>query len=349
MDFADKNKRIHAEKYTGNNYQIGGTRRYTLTDGMSNGCKCIDVRTGSGFEFTVALDRGMDISLASYGGINLVYLTENMEANPAFYDQNGDEWLKTFSAGLLTTCGPAYLGPACTDEGEKLGLHGKWSALPAKQVCDLTDYENGTIEITGKLTDSRPFGHKLKIERKIKSEFGKSFVVINDSIKNEGAAPVPLNLLYHINFGYPFLDENIEIHVPSVHFCGYDEYSQKRIGEQKGVKSPDGNNMEKNYMHTFGDNGDTVTAWVHNKNILGGLAVYIEFDSKTLPYMTQWVFENIKDYVLALEPSNVPCESRNILRQKGLLKFINPGETLDFSVKIGIVQGNESISKTLCK
>ena len=123
--------------YLGNIYQIGGTRAYTLSDGSSNGCRCIDVKTGSGFDYTVVCDRGLDISLASYRGINLVHLTPNAETNPAFYDPWGAEWLRTFSGGLLTTCGPTYIGNACEDEGECLGQHGRFSALPARQVCTL--------------------------------------------------------------------------------------------------------------------------------------------------------------------------------------------------------------------
>jgi len=59
------------KQYIGNTYQIGGTRHYRLTDGNTDGCRCIDVKTGSGFDYTVVCDRGLDISLASY---NTVYI-----------------------------------------------------------------------------------------------------------------------------------------------------------------------------------------------------------------------------------------------------------------------------------
>lgn len=347
MDIADKSERISSEKYIGNTYQLGGTRHYRLSNGNSDGCRCIDVKTGSGFEYTVVCDRGLDISLASYKGINLSYLTENAETTPAFYDKSGSEWLRTFSAGLLTTCGPTHLGPPCIDKDEALGLHGRWTALSGKQVCDLTDFENGKIEINGKLSDCVLFGSKLKINRKIKSEFGKSYVIIEDSIKNEGGTIVPLNILYHINFGYPLLDETATVHVPSDNCCGYDTYTQERIGEQSTIKSPSGENLEKNYLHTFASNNGLSTVWLHNKNISDGLAVYVTFDSAKLPYLTQWTLENIKDYVLALEPANVPCLSRNELREKNLLPFLQPGETVDFRVEIGVISGNENIKKEL--
>ena len=349
MDFINKNERKKASKYIGNNYQIGGTRHYLLTDVNSNNCRCIDVRTGSGFEYTVVCDRGLDISLASYKGTNLVHLTENLETNPAFYDCWETEWLRTFSGGLLTTCGPINLGSPCEDNDEKLGQHGRWSALPARQVCDFTDFESGKIEIAGTLYDSVTFGHKLKIYRKIKSEFGKSAVIIEDTIKNEGGRPIPLNVLYHINFGYPFLCETTTVHIPSVECLGYDDYSQEKLYERNTINSPDGNNLEKNYLHTFSKKDDTVTAWVHNENIADGLAVYINFNPISLPYFTQWTLEDVKDYVLALEPANVPCESRDVLREKNILPYISPDDTVNFRVEIGVIEGNDNIKNKLVK
>ena len=346
MEDKDLQKKFSA--YIGNNYQIGGTRHYALIDGKSNGCRCIDVRTGSGFDYTIVCDRGMDISLASYKGTNLVHLTENMEANPAFYNSNGEEWLKTFSAGLVTTCGPTNLSSPCTDNGEILGMHGKWSSIPAKQVCDLTDFDSGKIEVSGLLYDSFLFGHKLKIQRKIKSEIGKSWVEIDDVIENQCGTDVPLNVLYHINLGFPFLDESVEIHIPATESVGYDDYSNERIGDIATVKSPDMNNSERNYMHTFEGKNDKAVAWVINRNIDDGLLFYLEFSPKQLPFMTQWFLENIKDFVMAIEPANVPCEPRNILRERGQLPFIAPGEKVNFNVKIGVVAGRENIEK-FCK
>lgn len=347
MRLDSKEGRKSTYHYIGNTYQIGGTRHYRLDDGPAHDCKCIDVRTGSGLEYTVVCDRGLDISLASYKGVNLVYLTEGMETNPAAVDPWETEWLRTFSAGLLTTCGPNHLGNPCEDQGEKLGQHGRWSSLAGRQVADLTDFEEGNIEIDGRLYEMVTMGHKIAIRRKIKSEFGKSFIVIEDEIRNEGNSPAPLTMLYHINFGYPFLNEDATVHIPSKECVGCDAYTTERLCEAGSVKNPAGDHFEKNYTHTFDD--EMVTAYIHNPQIANGLAVYIKFDSKALPYMTQWALENIKDYVVAIEPANVPCETRSVLREKGMLPEIAPGEVVKFRIEIGVIEGNEEIAKTLCK
>ena len=105
---------LHARRGAGARGQhpaAGGVRRCILDDGRSKGVTAFEVDTGAGFRFTVLPDRGLDISSASFRGTNLVHLTQNGEAHPAFYEPQGLGWLRTFFAGLLTTCGLTYLGP----------------------------------------------------------------------------------------------------------------------------------------------------------------------------------------------------------------------------------------------
>jgi hypothetical protein len=61
-------------KYISNISQLGGTRPYELTDGWARKMRAIDVNTGSGLQYTVLPDRGLDISLASFKGKNLTLL-----------------------------------------------------------------------------------------------------------------------------------------------------------------------------------------------------------------------------------------------------------------------------------
>ncbi len=101
----------------GSIHQLGGTRHYVLDDGRAKGVAAVDFDCASGFQFTVLPDRGMDISRASFKGLNLVHQTANGEAHPAYFDPYGLGWLRTFFAGLLTTCGLTYLGAPVSDGG----------------------------------------------------------------------------------------------------------------------------------------------------------------------------------------------------------------------------------------
>ena len=123
--------------------QIGGTRTYELSEGATRGTRVIDVNAGE-LRYSVVVDRGMDISLASYKGINLThFVLENWrEYTPSFYESGGSEsGLVTSFGGLSTTCGLTYLGPPGIDQGEDLGLHGRYSAIPARRVNDFSEPE----------------------------------------------------------------------------------------------------------------------------------------------------------------------------------------------------------------
>ena len=52
---------------------------------------------------------------------------------PAYYDKVGANWLQSFTAGFLTTCGLQAVGTPCIDDGEELPLHGSIANQPCAQ------------------------------------------------------------------------------------------------------------------------------------------------------------------------------------------------------------------------
>ena len=323
------------KKYIGNWYQIAGTRHATLSEGSAKGTRIIDVRTGGGLEYTIVCDRGLDISLASYNGVNFTYLSANGEVHPAYYNCIGSEWLRVFFAGLLTTCGPVNIGPACIDQGEHLGLHGRFNVTPAVKVCDLTDYdaENPGIKITGEILNDTLFSEKIKFRREIFSPFGKNLIQITDKAMNYAAKAVPFAILYHINFGYPFLDENTLIHVNGSGVEPMDENANSFKSEINSFKKPVADVQEKNYLYSF-KGIKTGTAYIINK--ISKLVINIRFDTQTLKFLNLWKMGGVNEYVLALEPCNVPCKSRKELRNEGQLEWLQPGETkvIKFEIEV---------------
>jgi len=200
-------KRKEVQQYIGNQAQISGSRHYVLADGWGRNLRAIDINSGSGLQYTIMPDRGMDISLASYKGANLVYLTPNGETHPAFYEPENLGWLRTFAGGLLTTCGLTWLGAPVVDGDEPLGLHGRYSTIPAKQVSDLSVWvgEEYHMKVKGIVEEASLFGNKLRLERQIHTVQGQNTLRITDIITNFGYAPSPYTIMYHINLGYPLL------------------------------------------------------------------------------------------------------------------------------------------------
>ena len=193
--------------------QVAGIKHYELRSGRAKGTEAFDVRTGAGLAFTVVKDRALDIAWASYKDTALSFITPNGVVAPAFFESQGNGFLRSFYAGLLTTCGLSYIGTPCEDEGETLGLHGRLAATPAEEVGYRTERTDDSIEfvINGKVRETRLFGENLTLERTIRCRYGENVLRIEDKVTNHGFTRQPLQILYHFNYGWPLLSPQAEI------------------------------------------------------------------------------------------------------------------------------------------
>jgi len=324
-------------KYIGNLSQLGHCRHYTLSEGWARGMRATDINNGSGLQYTVLPDRGMDISLANFKGTNLVYQTCNGETHPSWFEPEGIGWLKTFGAGLLTTCGLTFLGSPCTDEGEQLGLHGRYSTIPASRFADLSGWEGDKYHyrLKGTIEEGSLFGNKLRMEREISSVGGKNIIWIKDKVTNFGSKPSPYTILYHMNFGYPLLSEDAELLIDPSETQPRDADAVPGVNDFRKFIKPMPVYREQVFYHTMkGDaNGDTSVALINRKS---GISVKITFNVQQLPYVNQWKMMGYGEYVLGIEPSNVLCKSRNILRQENSLPLLQPGESSTNNIEIEV-------------
>ena len=324
-------------KYVGNLSQIGGCRHYILEEGWGRGMRAVDINTGNGLQYTVLPDRGLDISLATYKGINLVYLTCNGETHPSYYEPEGIGWLRTFAGGLLTTCGLTHFGSPCNDESENLGLHGRYSTIPVKQLTDLSDWdgENYCYKIKGIAEEGSLFGRKLRMEREISSVQGQNTIRIKDKITNFGTSASPYTILYHMNFGYPLLSEDAELVIDPLETKPRDPDAVPGLKEFRKFIKPQPSYREQVFYHTMkGDKEGESAVIVRNKKT--GVEATIKFNIESLPYVAQWKMMGYGEYVLGIEPCNVPCKSRSTLREENILPELQPGETTTNDLEVTV-------------
>ena len=193
-----------------NVHQLGGIRTGTLDAPGGGGVRVAFVDTGAGLRFTVALDRGGDIVDASYNAFGLAYLSPNglRQPDPAYHLDN--EWLRGWPGGLVTTCGPEYVGGSRIENGAKTSLHGRYSNTPAVvEVLRNPDPRRGRLEMEIGLVvrETRVFGPVFEIRRTLRCTLGQPEILIEDEVTNGGDTPSAHHWLYHCNLGYPLLDE----------------------------------------------------------------------------------------------------------------------------------------------
>jgi len=276
-------------QYIGNVAQIGGSRHYELSDGRGRNMRAIDISSGSGLQYTVLPDRGMDISLASYKGKNLVFVPCNGETHPAFYEPQGLGWLNTFNGGLLTTCGLTYLGAPVKDGEEELGLHGRYSTIPARLVSDLSGWveDEYHIRVLGIIEEGHVFGEKLRVEREISSVHGRNTINIRDTVTNFGYKASPYTILYHINMGYPLLSEHSELVIDPVSTVPATPFAAEGINEFRNFIKPQADRQEQVYYHFMkAENSEKAQVSLLNRKL--GISLSIKFNTDQLPYLTEW-------------------------------------------------------------
>ena len=334
MDFSKKNvfPRI------GRMEQLAAIKRYAIEDGKGRGMRAFEVVNGSGFDFTVYPDRGLDIGPARYNGLPITWTTRNGPVAPSFYDASGVEWLRTWAGGLLTTCGWLNVGGPCTTPEGEQGIHGRMDHTPAEEVNARAFWrtsEEYVLEITGKTVLSRVFGENLVTSRTITTRLGWPGVEVVDRTENVGGRTSPLMQLYHMNFGWPLIGENTRLVAPAHSVTPRDDEAAKGVAEWDTFLPPSVDFAEQVLYHDLpADEYGFCTMRISNPSF--GPDVALSFRKAELPYLVQWRMPGHGDYVMGLEPANCHAEDYNSMAKKGLLRHIEPGQVVETCVRLVI-------------
>ncbi|MDI6784292.1 MAG: aldose 1-epimerase family protein [bacterium] len=337
-----KKKRLM--QYIGNISQVGGLKHYELASGVGKGVAAVEFKTGTGFEFTVLLDRGMDISEAKYNGQSLCWRSSTGDVSPYFFEPQGRGWLRSFFGGLVLTCGLSTAGAPSVDEGEELGIHGRYTSLPASNIEIEQEWEGDEfiMSVSGQMRETMVFGPNLLLSREISAKLGENRLIIHDIIENQGYEKTPVMILYHCNFGFPLLDEHAELISPSKKVTPRDAEAEQGKENYNKFQPPTKGYREKCYSHELqADKGGFVNIALVNKN--RGLGIYMKYQKKHLPRFTQWKMLGQGIYVCGLEPGNCGVLGRAKEREQGTLQFLKPGETKEIELEIGVLANQKEI------
>ena len=329
---------MDVDRYIGHPSQLYGVTPFTYADGKAKGVRALEVRNGSGLEFKVLVDRGMDVSSLSWKGTNLSYFSKCGIVAPEYFRGLGFDFLDSFFVGFLTTCGLRHIGAPCTVDGEDFGLHGTISNTPAEEVCASVDGSGDipAIKIKGVVRDGRIFKQNLLLEREyIVPVMGRGFTIRN-RVRNLGFKPEAFMLMLHINFGYPLLSGESELRLSSITVEPRDEDARKGFETYLRMEEPHEHYPEQVFFHTLeGDDGGRTTVSLVNPSL--GFGVTLNYNLKDFPYLTQWKqFEN-GDYVLGLEPASCKMIGRKAHSEAGTLDYLDADCCRDFDIDVEII------------
>lgn len=341
---------IKGKNYISNAAQIGGIETSVLDNGLGRGTRIAWINTGTGLRYKLVIDRAMDIAEAFYNDQSLAWISQTGSLPPDRFSDGGMSWIRNFGGGLLTTCGLSHIGGPEEDEFGTRGLHGRISNTPAEIVSVLQpDPISGKLEmsITGIIRETQVFGPALELKRTISGKLGEARILIYDEILNRGNQKVPHMLLYHINFGWPLIDEGTQL-LWKGNWQSRDAAQDKMIFREgndfRTCRAPidehSGAGESVAFIDIGQDNQGMASCGVHNPKL--DLAVAMRFPKKELPWVTNWQHWGKNEYVTALEPGTNPPIGQKNARQEGSLIVLEPGESRSYSLELEILKSDEA-------
>ncbi|WP_019987495.1 aldose 1-epimerase family protein [Rudanella lutea] len=335
--------------------QLGGIETSILDNGPGRGSRIAWINTGTGLRFKMVLDRSMDIVEAFYNEHSLAWLSHGGITTPEPAINHGIDWLRTFPGGLLTTCGLSNVGGPNEDAHGQRGLHGRISNLPAElESVVQPDPVLGHMgwSISGRMRESQVFGPTLELKRTVSGELGKAVIYLEDTVINRGNTPAPHMLLYHLNFGWPLVDEGTRILAKGNWQARPDDMSRALFNPDNDYQTcpppldtHSGTGEGAAFINPTPNAEGQCTTGLYNPRL--GLAVAVQFEKEQLPWLTNWQHWGKGEYVTGLEPGTHPPIGQAQAREEGTLIFLEPGAQKNYRLKIEILTDQVAIEPWL--
>lgn len=336
------NEYVKRMEYIGDLDQLMTLKESVLSGGFQEGVKAIEIANGGNLSATILPGRCMDIYQVRYKGKNMNYLAPCGIKNSSYYDSGGKQWLRSFFVGMLTTCGLQHFGNPKIIDGVEMGLHGRISSTPAEDVRCIrgADGGNPTISLEGTMRESRIFGENLTLHRQILFGYEQDSITIRDEITNHGFGNRAFVYAYHLNYGYPLLEEGTKLMLDVSETIPREENAAKYLDSWNQVGPPEYPYPERCYFHKLRkDENDRCQYTLYNEK--RQIGVRVQYNGNDLPYFCEWKMLGKGEYVLGLEPMNIFLDGPSIGEEGCMAPVLTPGESKVYEIKINFIDGSQ--------
>ena len=292
--------------------QVASIRRYTLSEGREKGLDVLDCDNGK-IRFLLNVSKACDIMQLYHEGQNISFISKNG------FTKRETPFLRRFEGGMLYTCGLDSVGGR-----DGFELHGTLHNIPA-EIIRAECNENG-ITVEAIIRDTALFGKNLVLKRKIFTAIGGDSVTLEDTLVNEGYKTEEYCLLYHINVGYPMLDNGAKVIADVESYTPRTAWAKQNETTMYAMNDAVPNQEEACYFLKL---SKPEIALVNEKI---GKKFTVSYSGDTLPHFVEWKSMASGDYALGLEPCTTELDDRFAY------KTIEVGEEIKFFVKILITK-----------
>ena len=309
--------------------QSWSVSKRTLRGGRADGVDLIELNNGA-LSVSIIPTRGMGLWRGNFRGDRLGWDSPVRDGpvHPQFIrleDRGGLGWLDGFDE-LLVRCGLAHNGapfetldhPPSADptapppRRTMYPLHGRIANIPAHHVgvrIDDGDGTDRTITVAGQVAESTLFHPQLQLQSAITTTPGSNRLTVRDVISNQSDQPGEFQLLYHWNFGPPYLGAGATCHAPIATLSPRNPHAAAGVATWSTFGPPEPGFAEQVYLaDLIGAEplGMTLAMLVNPDQTK---AVVLRFRRSELPCFTLWKNTGGRNdgYVTGLEPgTNFP-------------------------------------------
>jgi hypothetical protein len=337
-------------------------RKRTLRGGLRDGVDLIEVHNGA-LSFAILPTRGMGLWRGDYRGNALGWRSPvKGPVHPKFVhhsDRDGIGWLAGFDE-MVCRCGLHSNGAPGEDvwtnaqgvgQKESLTLHGRISNTPAHSVEVRIGLEAPhEISIIGEVEEAGLFLPQLHLTTTYTTVPGSNRVVIHDTVENRSARSSEMQLLYHCNFGPPFLGAGSRVLVPIKEMAPQTPRSAEGIDTFETYSAPQPGFVEQVYLYEpLADrHGRTLAVLI---GPAGDRAIAARFSLAELPCFTVWKNTGALEegYVTGLEPATAYPNFKTFERQQGRVRTLAPGGRWEARWSLEVVDGVPGVTSLLAE
>jgi hypothetical protein len=304
-------------------------RKRTLHGGLRDGVDVIEVHNGV-LAFTVLPTRGMNLWRGDYRGNPLGWRSPIVgPVHPKYVqlaDRGGLGWLAGFDE-LMCRCGLSSNGPPGDDNGTPLTLHGRIANLPAQTVEIRVGLDPPyELCVRGEVEEAALFSPHFRLTTTYTTVPGSNRLVIHDVVANRAARPLEMQLLYHCNFGRPFLEAGSRVLAPIREMAPQTPRAAEGIDTHETCAGPVAGFAEQVYLYDLlaDTRGHTLALLI---SPAADRAVALRFNRHELPCFTVWKNTGaIEDgFVTGLEPATNYPNFKGFERQQSRVSLLPPG------------------------
>jgi hypothetical protein len=199
------------------------------------------------------------------------------------------------------------------------------------------------LVVEGEVNQSAVFGEHLVLRRRIEADLDGTEFHLADTVTNAGFSRTPHMFLYHINLGWPLVDEGTRLVAPiaRTRWCT-PSVSEQGVSYQR-LPPPQPDFVEQVYEHELVAAGGRYHVALLNEH--RSLGVELSWDSQALPCFFEWLNLREGAYAVGLEPSTHHVEGAQAARDSQQMIWLDHGERRTYHTTLRVLDGSSNLQE----